>query len=82
MQKRLTCEIASIRVPVKRVRTLDPARVNALAESMLEQGQTTPIMVRPDGDGYILIEGLHRLEARKALGDTTVDGYIVQARKH
>ena len=82
MQKRLTFEIASIRVPVKRVRTLDPARVNAQAERMREQGQTTPIMVRPDGDGYILIEGLHRLEARKALGDTTVDGYIVQARKH
>ena len=75
-------EIAAIRVPVKRVRTIDPARVNALAESMLEEGQTTPIMVRPDGDGFILVEGLHRLEARKALGETTIEGYVVQARKH
>ena len=82
MLKSRMFEIAAIRVPVKRVRTIDPARVNALAESMLEEGQTTPIMVRPDGDGFILVEGLHRLEARKALGETTIEGYIVQARKH
>ena len=82
MLKSLIFEIDRIRVPVKRAKTLDPVRVNALAERMLEEGQTTPIMVRPDGDGYILVEGLHRLEARKALGETTVEGYLVQARKH
>ena len=82
MMKSRMFDISAIRVPVKRVRTIDPARVNAIAESMLQEGQTTPIMVRPDGDGYILVEGLHRLEARKALGETTVEGYIVQARKH
>ena len=59
-----------------------PARVNAIAESMLEAGQTTPILVRPDGDGFVLVEGLHRLEAKKALGETTIEGYLVQARKH
>jgi len=82
MQKSRKFEIAAIRVPVKRVKTLDRARVDALAESMLEVGQKTPIMVRPDGDGFVLIEGLHRLEACRALGETTIEGYVVQARKH
>jgi sulfiredoxin len=82
MLKSRTFEIAAIRVPVKRAKTVDPARVEAIAESMLEEGQTTPIMVRPDGDGFVLVEGLHRLEAKKALGETTIEGYVVQARKH
>lgn len=82
MLKAQTLEIARIRVPVKRVRTLDPDKVNEIAESMLEEGQKMPIQVRSDGDGYVLIEGLHRLEARRALGDDTIESYIVQARKH
>ncbi len=82
MLKSQVFEIARIRVPVKRLKTLDPARVIQIAESMLEEGQKSPIMVRSDGDGYVLVEGLHRLEARKALGDATIEGYIVQARKH
>ncbi|MCK4713792.1 MAG: ParB N-terminal domain-containing protein, partial [Marinosulfonomonas sp.] len=55
--------IAKIRVPVKRMKTLDAAKVQEIAENMLEQGQTTPIRVRKSKDGYVLIEGLHRLEA-------------------
>ena len=82
MLKSRQFEIAAIRVPVKRAKTLDPARVTAIAESMLEEGQTTPIMVRPDGDGFILVEGLHRLEAAKQLGEATIVGYLVQARQH
>jgi ParB-like chromosome segregation protein Spo0J len=82
MLKSRQFEIAAIRVPVKRAKTLDPVRVNAIAESMLEAGQTTPILVRPDGAGFVLVEGLHRLEAKKALGETTIEGYLVQARKH
>ena len=82
MLKSRQFEIAAIRVPVKRAKTLDPVRVNAIAESMLDAGQTTPILVRPDGVGFVLVEGLHRLEAKKALGDTTIEGYLVQARKH
>ena len=46
---------------------------------MLENGQTTPIRVRADKDkeGYILVEGYHRLEALKALGEEQVTGYLV-----
>jgi ParB-like chromosome segregation protein Spo0J len=74
--------IDRVRVPVKRAKTLDPARVQALAESMLTEGQLTPIRVRADGENFVLIEGLHRLEALKALGEATVEGYLVHARLH
>jgi len=56
--------------------------VEAIAASMLEVGQETPILVRRDGERLVLVEGLHRLEACKALGETTIAGYLVQARKH
>ena len=72
--------IEIVRVPVKRRRTLDPARAEALAMDILENGQTTPIRVREDRDGYVLIEGLHRLEACRSLGEETVAGYLVQGR--
>ena len=82
MLKKQSFEIASIYVPVKRAKSLDVEKVRMIAESILEEGQNTPVMVRADGDRFVLVEGLHRLEALKSLGETTVDGYIVQARKH
>jgi sulfiredoxin len=74
--------IDKIHVPVKRAKTLNPDKVVALAEDMLEHGQTTPIRLRPDGDRYVLLEGLHRLEALRALGEVAVDAYLVRARLH
>jgi sulfiredoxin len=82
MLKKQVFEIAKIHVPVKRAKTLDPGKVSQIAESILEEGQTNPIQVRADGERFVLVEGLHRLEALKALGERTVDGYLVQARKH
>jgi ParB-like chromosome segregation protein Spo0J len=54
----------------------------AIAESMLQVGQQTPILVRQDGERFVLVEGLHRLEACKQLGEDTIVGYVVQARQH
>ena len=82
MLVKLTLPIASIRVPVKRKKTLEPDKVLELAEDILENGQQTPIRVREDAKGYILIEGLHRLEALIALGEETIEGYKVKARLH
>jgi ParB-like chromosome segregation protein Spo0J len=70
--------IADIRVTAKRLKTLEADKVQQIAEDMLENGQTTPIRVRTEGATYLLVEGLHRLEALKALGEETVDGYLVQ----
>ena len=80
--KRQTLAIQDVYVPVKRRQTLDTKKVEAMAESMLAKGQEAPILVRPDGQRFVLIEGLHRLEACKALGETMVPAYLVQARKH
>jgi sulfiredoxin len=74
--------VAKIYVPIDRRKTLDPQRVAAIAESMLKDGQLTPIKVRADGERFVLIEGLQRLEAAKALGEPTIAGYRVDARKH
>ena len=76
-----TFRIADIYVPAHRRRSLDPATVNEIAESMLEEGQRTPILVRPDGARFVLVEGFHRLEACKSLGEDTIVGLVVQARK-
>jgi ParB-like chromosome segregation protein Spo0J len=80
--KRKVLSIASIYVPVKRRATLDPAKVRTLAESILESGQSTPILVRQDGERFVLVEGLHRLEACRSLGEDTILGYLVEARRH
>ena len=82
MMKLENFPVAKIYVPIDRRKTLDAARVAAIAESMLKDGQQTPIKVRADGERFVLIEGLHRLEAAKALGEPTIAGYRVDARKH
>ena len=82
MLKRQYFPISEIYVPVKRMKTLDAAKVQEIAESMLEDGQTTPIRVRAGKDRFVLIEGLHRLEALRALGEESIEGYLVQARLH
>jgi ParB-like chromosome segregation protein Spo0J len=80
--KRESFPIADIYVPAARRKTLDQAKVDALAASILEAGLKAPILVRADGARFVLVEGLHRLEACKALGETTIDGYLVHARRH
>ena len=76
-----TFKIEDIYVPMKRRRTIDPVAVNAIAESMLEEGQRTPILVRRDRERVVLVEGLQRLEACRSLGEKTIVGLIVQARR-
>ncbi len=82
MLERHEIEIARIHVPVKRAKSLDDAKVEALANDMLENGQTTPIRVRVDGERFVLIEGMHRLEALRALGESHVAAYLAHARLH
>ena len=82
MMKRETFAIANIYVPAKRRATFDPKKAQEIAESILQVGQQVPILVRQDGDRFVLVEGLHRLEACKQLGEDTIFGYLVQARQH
>jgi ParB-like chromosome segregation protein Spo0J len=80
--RRETFAVTDIYVPIKRRATLEQKRVDEIAASMLESGQQTPILVRPDGARFVLVEGLHRLEAAKSLGEKTIVGFRVNARQH
>ncbi len=82
MMKSQVFSITSIYVPVKRRATLDADKVQTIAESIMETGQKAPILVRKDGDRLVLVEGLHRLEACRSLGEETILGYLVEARRH
>ena len=82
MMKTQKFPIASIYVPVKRRATLEPAKVEEISKSIMEKGQQSPVLVRADGDRFVLVEGLHRLEACRSLGEETIVGYLVQARRH
>lgn len=79
MLKPQSFSIDKIYVPVKRRKALKSELVQEIAESILEIGQQTPILVRPDEDRFVLVEGLHRLEACKALGEKTIIGLLVSA---
>ena len=81
MLKTVPLKIAEIYVPTKLAKTLAEAKAEELPESILTEGQKTPIQVRPGDGRYVLITGLHRLEAMKALGEDAIDAVIVQSRK-
>jgi uncharacterized ParB-like nuclease family protein len=79
--REIKIKIEDIYVPVKRRKTYDPERAGVLAEDILVRGQESAILVRKDNERFVLVEGLHRLEACKALGEKTILACIVQARR-
>ena len=82
MLRALKVRIDDIYVPAARRKTLHPDTARHLAEDILENGLKLPIQVRFDGKRYILVEGLHRLEAHRFLGEEDIDAYLVQAKRH
>lgn len=82
MQRTIRVAIEDIYIPAKRRKTLDEAWVESLAETILEEGMKTPIMVRADKARWVLVEGLHRLEAQRALGEREIEAFHVQPRQH
>jgi len=73
--------IEKIYVPAAKKKTLEPEKVEPLAEDILENGLQKPIYVRVGKDRYVLQEGLHRVEAMKLLGETLIDAHIVAAQR-
>ncbi|PHR19267.1 MAG: hypothetical protein COA37_17710 [Hoeflea sp.] len=71
-----TVSLSSVSVPAERSRSLDKDWAEALTAMFKDQGNKTAIEVRrSDEDGqYVLVAGLHRLEAAKLCGweDLTV----------
>ena len=78
----VTIAIDDIYVPVKRRHDLNPEKVEAVAEKIMETGEMTPISVRRDNERYVLVNGLHRIEACKALGEKTITAFVVRAAQH
>jgi ParB/RepB/Spo0J family partition protein len=79
--KDVMIKIDEIYVPAAKRAPIDADKVQALAESIAENGLQSPILLRPDKERYVLVSGLHRLEACKALGETNVKANLVQATK-
>jgi sulfiredoxin len=82
LMKATAIKIAEIYVPAALRKPVDPKKVEELAMSIAENGQQEPILVRADKERYVLVGGLHRLEACRALWETTIYANLVQARKH
>ena len=76
-----TVRVADVYVPAARRKTLATAKAEEIAESMIAEGQLTPIQVRVDGERYVLVEGLHRLEACKLLEEESLLALFVQAKR-
>ncbi len=78
----VSIRIDEIYVPAARRGAVDPATVETLAESILEVGLQTPISVRRDAKRFVLVSGLHRLEACKALGEETITAIVIGATQY
>ncbi len=75
-------KIDEIYVPAAQRSALDLEKVDEIAESILADGMRVPINVRWDGKRYVLVSGVHRLEACKALGEEMISALVVRARQH
>ncbi len=78
----VSIRIDQIYVPTKRRAEIDPARIDALAEDILEAGLKVPISVRQGKGRYVLVAGLQRLEAMKALGEDSITAIVVGSPQH
>ena len=67
------------RSPYQRRSTIDPSHIQNLAQSITDLELTSPLLVRPKGEGrYELISGEHRLAAFRTLGRTHIPAHIKQ----
>ena len=74
--------IDQIYVPQRLRKPIDQKKLEAIAVSIAESGLQSPVLVRRDEGRFVLVSGLHRLEACRALGETTINANIVQPRQH
>lgn len=69
--------VRAIRVPDNRLRSFDPDWAAVLGEMFKESGQQTPIDLVPEDKGFVLVSGLHRLEAAKMLKWSEITAQIM-----
>ena len=76
----VSIKIDQIYIPRERVKELRAEKVNEVAEEIIEESNLPPIHLRKGKGRYVLVSGVHRLEAHKALGETNISAIIVGAR--
>jgi len=81
MLKIVPINVDEIYIPAARRSELNQSQLDAITENMLNGQAQKPIKVRTGKGRFVLIEGVHRLEASKALGEAEISAYIVQAPK-
>ena len=75
-------DVNEVYVPAARLGTAKAETVNEIAESIMEIGLQVPISVRRGNGRYVLVSGLHRLEACRALGEETIMATVVGSPQH
>ena len=84
--KQATSPAGVTNLPISKIKTnphqprkkFDKKSLLELASSIKEKGVITPITVKTDGDGYILIAGERRLRASKLIKKREIPGYIIE----
>ncbi len=74
-------KIEEIYVPAERRKELDADKLDEIAQEVMDETEEKPVLVRKGKDRYVLVKGVHRLEARRALGEETIQAFIVSARR-
>tara|TARA_B100001123_G_scaffold431797_1_gene553788 strand:+ start:1024 stop:1272 length:249 start_codon:yes stop_codon:yes gene_type:complete len=80
--KPVTIDINGIYVTASLKKEFDSGKAEKIAEEFLENNLSEPIQVRQGNGRFVLIKGVHRLEAMKALGESKIEAFIVSARQH
>ncbi len=81
MLKVIAVKIEDIYIPTARRNELDQSKVDEIVERMLNGDEEKPIKVRKGKGRLVLIQGVHRLEASRAVGESEIGAYIIQAPK-
>lgn len=79
----LVLQIDEIRVPEGRFRALKAEQAAAIGASIALEGQFDPIAVTrlPGQDGYVLVDGWHRLEGSRIYKLATIEARLIDAGK-
>lgn len=79
----LVLQIDEIRVPEGRFRTLKAEQAAAIGASIAAEGQFDPIAVTrlPGQDGYVLVDGWHRLEGSRICRLPTIEARLIEPGK-
>ena len=71
--------VDQVRVPPVRVTAVyDEEQLQLLRESLTAMGTVQPIVVVQDGQGYEVVDGLHRLQEAQARGDKTISAVVYE----